>query len=65
MIIFLFFFVTEEDLIFCQGIAFVSVAIKSILLLEEYFLLTEGMGRPAEKLLFFSPDPADSPRLID
>ena len=63
MIIFLFV-VTEEDLSFCQGIDFVSVPIKSILLSEEYFLLMEGTGRPAEKLLFFYPDPADSPRLI-
>ena len=63
MIIFLFF-VTEEDLSFCQGIALVSVPIKSILLSEEYFLLMEGIGRPAEKLLFLSPDPADSVTLI-
>ena len=64
MIIFLFF-VTEEDLSFCQGIALVSVPIKSILLSEEYFLLMEGIGRPAEKLLFLSPDPADSVTLIE
>ena len=60
MLIFLFF-VIEEDLIFCQGIALVSVPIKSILLSEEYFLLIEGIGRPAEKLMFLSPDPAASP----
>ena len=64
MLIFLFF-VIEEDLIFCQGIALVSVPIKSILLSEEYFLLIEGIGRPAEKLMFLSPDPAASPKLID
>ena len=63
MIIFLFF-VIEEDLIFCQGIALVSVPIKSILLSEEYFLLIEGIGRPAEKLMFLSPDPDASPKLI-
>ena len=64
MLIFLFF-VIEEDLSFCQGTALVIVPIKSILLSEEYFLLIEGIGRPAEKFMFRSQAPAASPKLID